>query len=266
MERTENSNKLVRWIVAALAAILASIAALYFGVFIRVLSPLPATLSEPTAGFVAGILSVLPAALLTPQRNKTIALCLAAIGTTIWTLLEFPLLSCLVGSACAALIVVWWCRRDRTMRSTLVGFAVLGLTLTGAIVFASAIFRDKYARPEPLPADLVRMLGNKANQIRAFYRYDRGGFIDHEWLWRIDGTPEAIATLTEAMELEPAGTVPAQFWQMPPDYWPRAMPANGEAFKSQMFSADDRGPDGNHYFLVHDKAQGRAFVWEKANF
>ena len=66
--------------------------------------------------------------------------------------------------------------------------------------------------------------------------------------------------------LRSAGTVPPGFWKMPPHYWPRSMPADGEAFESPMFSADSRGHDGTHFFLVHDKAQGRAFVWVKENF
>jgi hypothetical protein len=53
---------------------------------------------------------------------------------------------------------------------------------------------------------------------------------------------------------------------MPPHYWLRSMPFSGEAFQSPMFQADSRGPDGEHYFLIHDKARNRAFIWYRFNF
>jgi hypothetical protein len=100
----------------------------------------------------------------------------------------------------------------------------------------------------------------------AFYDYDLGGFIDREYLWRIDGPPAVVAALVAGLGLAPAPAVPEAFWRMPPADWPGAMPADGEAFASPDFTAEGRGRDGLHYFLVHDRRAGRAFVWVKDNF
>lgn len=129
-----------------------------------------------------------------------------------------------------------------------------------------ARFTDRPARPEALSPELVHALGTNASLVSAFYRHDRGGFIDHEWLWRMDGTPEAMAIVVSRLGLSSTNAVPREFWQMSPHYWPRSMPIGGEAFQSPLFSGDSRGPDGSHYFMVHDKAEGRAFVWVKNNF
>lgn len=37
-------------------------------------------------------------------------------------------------------------------------------------------------------------------------------------------------------------------------------------FGTAEFRAEERGPDGEHYFLVHDTSRDRAFVWVKSNF
>ena len=117
-----------------------------------------------------------------------------------------------------------------------------------------------------MPLELIDTLGAKASGVAAFYRYDLGGFIDHAWLWRIDAKPDIVALVVSSLRLQSTNAVPPQFWRMPPYYWPRAMPPDGEAFQSLAFSADSRGPDGEHYFLVHDKTQDRAFIWLKSNF
>jgi len=75
-----------------------------------------------------------------------------------------------------------------------------------------------------------------------------------------------MALVVSGLGLRSINAVPRGFWRMPPHYWPRSMPTGGEAFQSPMFSGDTRGPDGSHYFLVHDKTQSRAFVWVKDNF
>lgn len=49
--------------------------------------------------------------------------------------------------------------------------------------------------------------------------------------------------------------------------WKSDGPTEGVAvYKSQSFSATNRGPDGKHYFLLYDKTQESAFVWFKDNF
>lgn len=172
----------------------------------------------------------------------------------------------LVGGIVAVAFVAWWFSSRRTKRSTLwvgMGVCVASFVLIG-VVYARLV--DRPAHPEALSPELVRALGTNASLVTAFYRYDRGGFIDHEWLWRIDATPEAMAFVVSGLALSSTNVVPREFWRMSPHYWPRSMPAAGEAFQSPMFSSDSRGHDGAHYFMVHDKAQRRAFLWVKYNF
>jgi hypothetical protein len=90
------------------------------------------------------------------------------------------------GGVAAIAFVAWWCHPRRRARATwwvALGtcgacFAVIGL------VYARYV--DRAARLEPLPAELSHALGMNASHVMAFYGYDLGGFIDHEWLWRID--------------------------------------------------------------------------------
>jgi hypothetical protein len=125
---------------------------------------------------------------------------------------------------------------------------------------------DRPARPDPLPPELAYALGPHASGLTTVYRYDLGGFIDHQWLWRLDAGPEVVALVVSGLGLRRTDTVPQRFWRMPPHYWPRAMPVGAEAFQSPAFSADRRRPDGAHYFLLYDKAHGSAYVWFKSNF
>ncbi|TLD69611.1 hypothetical protein FEM03_16775 [Phragmitibacter flavus] len=98
------------------------------------------------------------------------------------------------------------------------------------------------------------------------YVYSRGGFIDWEYLWRIDAEPTVIEEVIQALELRKSVTIPAQFWKMPPYYWPRSLSPEMKAFRSLNFSDDTRGADGAHFFLLHDPEKKRAYVWFRDNF
>lgn len=260
-------RELWRWILAAAGVAVAFVAPLYFWLFVLMFGKFPQDLAEPTAGFLMGLLVVLAGALLAPRRRLTIALILFASGTALAaTVLKMHFPGVFTGGVVAVAFVGWWIHRRRTVRSTRwVGVGIFAAILV-YIGVACARYSDRPASPDALSPELVQALGNKASMVSAFYRYDRGGFIDREWLWRIDAPPEVIALAVSRLKLERANAVPREFWMMPPHYWPRSMPADGEAFQSPTFSTDRRGPDGSHYFLVHDKAKGRAFVWVKDNF
>jgi hypothetical protein len=75
-----------------------------------------------------------------------------------------------------------------------------------------------------------------------------------------------LRSIVTGLGLQSTKAVPQRFWKMPPHYWPHTMPPGAEAFQSQSFLASGRGHDGDHYFLLHDKTQHRAFVWFKSNF
>lgn len=205
--------------------------------------------------------------LLAPRHRIAVALVLFVVGTVqATTLLSFHLFGTLVGGGAAVAFVGWWFHSRRTRLSTLrvVAGVSAAFFVVVSVVYARVV--DWPEHPEALSPELAHALGTNASLVTAFYRYDRGGFIDHEWLWRIDGTPEAMALVVSGLGLRSTNVVPGDFWRMSPHYWPRSMPAGGEAFRSPMFSGDSRGPDGSHYFLVHDKAESRAFLWVKNNF
>ena len=267
MTRASSIRELYRWLRPAGAVVAAYFAALYFRLLALMFGPFPKDLAEPTAGFTMGLLIVLAGSLFAPRRRLAVALVLAVAGTGVFTgLMSFHPLGTLAGGIVAVVFVAWWFRPHRTCHSTWwVGIGVCA----AFFIFIGVVFirfTDRLAQPEALSPELAQTLGTNALLVTAFYRYDRGGFIDQEWLWRLDAKPEGMAMVVSGLGLRSTNQVPQSFWRMSPHYWPRSMPAGGEAFQSPMFTADSRGADGAHYLLVHDKAQGRAFVWVKDNF
>lgn len=255
-----------RWILAGVAVAIAFFATLAFSLFVLMFGPFPKDLAQPTAGFLMGSLIVLAGSLPAPRQRFVTALTLCLSSIALAAVLRFHFLGTLTGGVAAVGFVGWWFYSRRTTRSTLwvsIGLCVAFFIFTGVVY---ARFVDRPARPDTLAPELVHVLGTNASLVTAFYRYDRGGLIDRQWLWRIDASPEAIALAVSGLGLRSTNAVPRNFWRMPPHYWPRSMPTGGKAFQSPMFSAESRGPDGVHYFLVHDKAQSRAFVWVKDNF
>lgn len=256
-----------RWLAVVASAMLAFVVALYINLFVFLFGPFPRDLAEPTAGFVMGALVVLPGALLAPRFRLAVAATLVVLVASIGIgFLHQDVAGTVLGGVAAMAFAMWWRHPGRTARSTRwvgTASAVAGLAFAALVV---ARHVDWPARPDALSPELAQVLGAEAPRVQAFYRYDLGGFIDREWLWRIDAPPELLALVVSGLGLEPAGAVPARFWRMPPHYWPRAMPAGGEAFRSPRFPAEGRGGDGEHFFLVHDRRQGRAFVWLKSNF
>jgi len=245
----------------------ASFAALYFSLFGLFLGPFPPPLAESTAGFTMGAIVVMAGSLVAPRHRVLTAIVLFVLGSVpITILLGFHLPSACVGGLVSIALLAWWFHPRHTARSTrwvAIGASAASLAFI-ALVYACHV--DRLARPEQLPSELTHALGAEASRVGAFYRYDLGGFIDHEWLWRIHAKPEVIALVVAGLDLQPANAVPPRFWRMPPHYWPRSMPPGALAFQSRSFAGDRRGPDGSHYFLLHDQKEGRALVWVKDNF
>jgi hypothetical protein len=181
-------------------------------------------------------------------------------------LMHLHLASALMGGVVAAAFVAWWFHPPRAACATRWASLGIGGACLAVIGLVYARYVDRPAHPEPLPAELNVVLGTSASRVAAFYRYDLGGFIDRQWLWRLDAPPAVVARVISGLGLEPAPAVPPRFWRMPPYYWPHAMPPDAEVFQSRRFFADSRGPDGAHYSLLHDTGQAPAFVWFKSNF
>lgn len=256
-----------RWLLAAGAVAAAFCATFYFGLLLLLFRTFPKTLAELLAGFMMGLLVVLIGSLAAPRYPLETALTLFTAMTVLaGTLSTFGTFGTLTGGTIALAVIAWRFHPRHTPDSN----SWIGITAFAAFFSFMAVgyarFTDRPARPDALPTELIEVLGMNAPRVAAFYRYDRGGFIDQECLWRIDARPDMVAQIIDGLGLHPTQTVPPGFWRMPPHYWPRAMPARGEAFQSPMFPADGRGRDGSHYFLLHDRAKNQAFVWVKDNF
>lgn len=144
-------------------------------------------------------------------------------------------------------------------RSTRYALWFVGILVIGAVTWHHGF----PAIPSSLSPKIEKALSGAEAKC---YSYPLGGFVDRQMLWRIDGSPEAVAAVVDALKLKESRTVPSAFWKMRPYYWPREMPENARPCRSDSFEDADRGPDGLHYFLLHDTRRGRAYVWVKDNF
>jgi hypothetical protein len=254
-----------RWFLAGWAVVLAALIGVYLYLFLLFFSAFPKSLSAPTGAFAACLLVVLAGALIAPRYRVRTAIVLAVLATASGIIfLGLPPLAGMMGGLTAIAFVVSRTRLEcrRSARLFLGAVLIAGVAFLGLV---RARYVDMPARPDPLPLPLERALGPLAKEV-TFYAYELGGFMDSTSLWRIDAKAEAVQLVIDGFGLKPIVAVPGQFWRMPPSYWPRSLPAGAKAFQSHFFTADTRGGDGSHYFLLHDVAQNRAFVWVKDNF
>jgi hypothetical protein len=260
-------TELWRWVLVPCAATAAYFLALVLGVLLLISSRFPPSLAEPTAGFIMGLAVVIAGSVMAPRHRLATAIVLCILGALSAAIfVRFLFLSACIGGLAAFGFIAWWYRPGRTGSATRrVALIASGVFITILVIVYSR-HADWPARADPLPPQLADILGTNGSRVVAFYRYDRGGFIDHEWLWRVDTDSNMVELMVTKLDLQPTNTVPRQFWRLPPFYWPRSMPADAVAFQSRLFWGDQRGPDGSHYFLLHDRQRKRAFVWVKDNF
>lgn len=145
----------------------------------------------------------------------------------------------------------------RRLRFLLLVAVVVGCLIGLSRLFDFPAFQDPDEEGAPGFVD--------SSSVR-FYSYSLGGFIDEESLWRIDGDRATIESMLNGLGLARTDTIPDGFWRLCPYYWPKGSFSGAEAYRSLFFEADERGPDGEHYFAVHDPAKGRAYIWVKDNF
>ena len=268
MTRAFKPEEMWRWLVAVAAVTVVIFGTLYLRLLLLLFYPFLKDLAQPTAGFLMSSLIVLAGSLLAPQHRLVTAIVLFVLATFLGPfLLYFHLMGTGVGGLVAVGLVTWWFSPRHTARSA---FWIGGAACAALAVFVGLVharYVDRPAHPEPLPYQLTFALGPAASRVTAFYRYNLGGvFISSEGLCRIDAKPDVIAALVHGLGLQSTNAVPQRFWHMPPYYWPRSMSAGAQAFQSPAFSAEGLGPMGTSYFLLHDRAQERAFVWCKSAF
>jgi hypothetical protein len=262
------AKELLRWLLAVAAVPVAFLLMIELHVLFLHFGSYPKDLAQPTAGFTLALAVVLAGALAAPRARFLVALALWMVVTEFsFLLLDVHLPGLLLGGGVAVAVVAWWVAPRRSAWVTRWGIVSLGVASVAAAGFVIARMTDWPARPDPLPPFLATVLGPDAARVREFHRYDLGGFLDHQQLWRLEVDDQAVVvSLVRGLGLQPTDTVPRSFWRMPPLAWARRMPEAGRAYSSPGFTAEDRGPDGVHYFLVSDLGRDRVLVWEKDNF
>jgi len=152
----------------------------------------------------------------------------------------------------------------RSPRLKRFAISLLFIACAGFIFLLSGRY-DFPALADPPPYHLQK-LGFVEGGEDKVYVYFIGGVIDTVHGWRIDAPPEMIQKVIAHLALTPSATVPDEFWKVPPYYWPRSLQPGMIAYRSSQFVDDERGPDGPHFFLLHDRGKHRAYVLFKENF
>lgn len=175
-----------------------------------------------------------------------------------------------------------WNRREPCLSASIAAVGIAGLTIwlmpgdgrkarqrlsAGAFLMAfvailAATLVDWPVWPDAVPRPLLEATGGHPGVIERFHSYDMGGFIDHDWVWRIDARPEVLHAMVPKLGLDKVASAPPDFWLMPPYYWPRSLPPGAELYSTPGFS---RGA-GDQYFMLIDARRGLAVVWVKSLF
>jgi len=134
--------------------------------------------------------------------------------------------------------------------------------LIAFVALSVATFADWPVWPDAVPGPLLQTAAGDHSGIKTFHTYYLGGFIDRDWLWRIDARPEVLQTVASKLGLSPVQTAPEGFWQMPPYYWPRSLPPGAKVYSTPGFSHGA----GVQYCMLVDPNRGTAVVWVKSLF
>lgn len=265
-----------RWMLTVIAVAVSTDVLMRFGIVFTIFSSFPKEFVGPTCAFVGGFCVVLIASVSAPHYPAitgvvsclyctayvAYSLCCVASREPIWPLIA----CCFIGGVLSVVYTTWRYSAARTPRST--RWVKRATALALAIYLAAFYYRyaDYGEVPDPLPYELAELFRDDEQALSAFYLYDRGGFLDDEYLWCIEAKPEVIERIIGHLELQPANDIPGGFLRMPPHYWPRTVSADSATYRSEDFPTYGRGPDGDHYFMLFDRSRDKAFVWLKANF
>ena len=122
--------------------------------------------------------------------------------------------------------------------------------------------------PVGRPSDVLRMaeLGDVSSY--GIGVTGLGGFLDHQYVWRMAIAPDRLPAIVKEYELLPveANDVPSSFWSVFP--WRHRPPKRqtNRYFGSAEFGGNSRGQDGLHFFLMYDPQSQYLYVWHKDNF
>jgi hypothetical protein len=129
---------------------------------------------------------------------------------------------------------------------------------------------DFPASPDPVPYEVKQATTGRAGLVERADVYECwGGFIDSQYLWRVEIDPELIPAVLrqfELKELKAAGDVPSSFWRQWPYWWRPPRTGAARYFISPRFEGNARGDDGSHYLMAYDEAHRVLYVWHKNNF
>lgn len=254
------------WLRPLVAAAVVFGIGLYLGLALVLFGGRPRASVEPAAAFAIVFTTAFTAGRLAPRARFHAAVAAAGLASAIGHGVALSLVGSTAGALAAIGIAAGWAIDGELAVGLRRGLRIAGLaTFIGFAGFVYGRHVDWPAQPDPLPPMLRELLGRDGDRITAYYETDLGGFLDREFLWRIEADESTLDRLVDRLAVAPVAEAPAAFFRMPPRDWLRALPPAGQAYASPGFRSGSRGGDGDHFFLVRDRA-GHAFVWVKSNF
>ncbi|OGN29838.1 MAG: hypothetical protein A3A33_00935 [Candidatus Yanofskybacteria bacterium RIFCSPLOWO2_01_FULL_49_25] len=265
MEQQKNLSTVVRWILIPLIAV-----ALSRGISIIIFLALLVGIVDWASslalyGFLFTSTLMLAGSITAPQHKKQAAFVLWILATLISLIYmrEEVSVMALYGSICGGalaliLMKIWSAKQSLSLKKRIAILSTIFLVLVG---LGYARYKDFPSFPDPLPHQLRNISG-----IREFHVVALGGFIDEDFVWRIDTDGQTIERVASILQARATNDVPKEFLGGGPYWWPKRLPKQYRAFRSEWFVADRRGSDGVHYFLLYDQDQQRGYVWVKNNF
>jgi hypothetical protein len=237
--------------------------------FCGIILPLfPPVLKPQLSAFLASALAILVVVLVASASFARRLAAWMAVVMLAQSLAAFRLLHLPWFGACTAaigIVALVLCAMAMVGERKRTGqFVLPGALMATFVALLAASYLDWPEQPDPLDWPLSEVTADHRVIIDKFYRYPLAGFIDREFLWRIDATPEMLKAISSKLRMSTSETAPAQFWRMPPYYWPRSLPTGARLYSTPYFPATGHSK-GIHYFMLVDAKRGRGLVWVKDN-
>ena len=135
-----------------------------------------------------------------------------------------------------------------------------------SLIVAALIGVSLYCGFPPIrDAHLPAFAGIPGAEKVDYYNHSLGGFLDQEYLVRMDLHGSDPRLVFAALDIDATEEIPEQFWRRIPWYWPKSRRPKMDAYATRGFSVERVG-DGLYFFAVHDRKKDRIYVWVKDNF